>query len=131
MLRIFEPILGEKAQSLRMLLSFVHCCNTNKRYAVAGEHTRSIQIATPSVGGLMKYAVKTMTCLGCKTAMKPSNSIKGLSDYMYLFIFTYSYTLIDGAVCNNCRPKLGDLHFKQVCLLISLSLMLTHSSRLH
>lgn len=81
LLRIFEPILGEKAQSL-----------------LAGEHTRSIQIATPSIGGLMKYAVKTMTCLGCKTALKPSNSIK------------------DGAVCNNCRPKLGDLHFKQVTL---------------
>ncbi|GJJ11212.1 hypothetical protein Clacol_005444 [Clathrus columnatus] len=87
LLRIFEPILGEKAQSL-----------------LAGEHTRTIQIATPSVGGLMKYAVKTITCLGCKTALKPSNSVKGM----------LTETLTDGAVCNNCRPKLGELYIKQV-----------------
>jgi DNA polymerase delta subunit 1 len=27
------------------------------------------------VGGLMKFAVKTVTCMGCKTALKPSNSV--------------------------------------------------------
>ncbi|CAJ0746625.1 10676_t:CDS:10 [Entrophospora sp. SA101] len=43
--RIFEPIL------------------------VAGNHTRVIQVATPSVGGLMKFTVKTATCLGCKTPL--------------------------------------------------------------
>ncbi|TFY72913.1 hypothetical protein EVG20_g104 [Dentipellis fragilis] len=74
LLRIFEPILGEKASSL-----------------LSGDHTRTIQIATPTVGGLMKFAVKTVTCLGCKTPLRANNSIK------------------DGAVCNNCRPKLGEL----------------------
>jgi len=59
LMRIFEPILGEKANSL-----------------LAGEHTRSIQIATPTVGGLMKFAVKTATCLGCRTPLKSS---KGMS----------------------------------------------------
>ncbi|KIJ55415.1 hypothetical protein M422DRAFT_73327 [Sphaerobolus stellatus SS14] len=81
LLRIFEPVLGEKAQSL-----------------LSGDHTRTIQISTPSVGGLMKFAVKTVTCLGCKTPLKATNSFKG------------------GAVCNNCRPKLGDLYQKQVDL---------------
>ncbi|KAG5647896.1 hypothetical protein DXG03_007820 [Asterophora parasitica] len=38
LMRIFEPILGEKASSL-----------------LSGDHTRTIQIATPTVGGLMKW----------------------------------------------------------------------------
>ncbi|KAF8573753.1 hypothetical protein K439DRAFT_1399532 [Ramaria rubella] len=79
LMRIFEPILGEKAASL-----------------LSGDHTRTIQIATPSVGGLMKFAVKTVTCLGCKTPLRANNSMK------------------DGAVCNNCRPKLGELFQKQI-----------------
>ncbi|EIW79208.1 hypothetical protein CONPUDRAFT_138364 [Coniophora puteana RWD-64-598 SS2] len=79
LMRIFEPILGEKANSL-----------------LAGEHTRTIQIATPSVGGLMKFAVKTVTCLGCKTQLRPNNSVK------------------NGAVCNNCRPRIGELYQKQI-----------------
>ena len=45
--------------------------------AVSGDHTRTIQIATPTVGGLMKFAVKTRTCLGCKTALKSTNSVPG------------------------------------------------------
>ena len=47
---------------------------------VSGDHTRTIQIATPTVGGLMKFAVKTKTCLGCKTALKPTNSVPGRED---------------------------------------------------
>ncbi|KAI0766572.1 DNA polymerase family B-domain-containing protein [Trametes elegans] len=79
LMRIFEPILGEKASSL-----------------LSGDHTRTIQVATPTVGGLMKFAVKRITCLGCKTPLQANNSVKG------------------GAVCNNCRPKLGELYQKQV-----------------
>ncbi|KAI5452167.1 DNA-directed DNA polymerase delta [Naganishia albida] len=78
LLRIFEPILGEKANSL-----------------LAGDHTRTIQIATPTVGGLMKFAVKTVTCLGCRTVLRTNK---------------------DGAVCANCRPRLGELYQKQVAL---------------
>jgi len=44
---------------------------------VSGDHTRTIQIATPTVGGLMKFAVKTVTCLGCKTPLRSNNSVKG------------------------------------------------------
>ncbi|KAF5336013.1 hypothetical protein D9611_006176 [Ephemerocybe angulata] len=81
LMRIFEPILGEKAQSL-----------------LSGDHTRTIQIATPTVGGagLMKFAVKTATCMGCKTPLKKTNSVP------------------NGAVCNNCRGRLVELHQKQV-----------------
>ncbi|EGO22139.1 hypothetical protein SERLADRAFT_451027 [Serpula lacrymans var. lacrymans S7.9] len=79
LMRIFEPILGEKASSL-----------------LSGGHTRSIQIATPTVGGLMKFAVKTVTCLGCKTPLRANNSVK------------------NGAVCNNCRPKTAELYQRHV-----------------
>ncbi|KAJ7918757.1 DNA polymerase family B-domain-containing protein [Mycena leptocephala] len=79
LLRIFEPILGERANSL-----------------LSGDHTRTIQIATPTVGGLMKFAVKTVTCLGCKTPLRANNSVK------------------NGALCNNCRPRMGELYQKQI-----------------
>lgn len=62
LMRIFEPILGDKANSL-----------------LAGEHTRTISIATPTIGGLMKFAVRTVTCLGCKTPLKTNN--KGESQF--------------------------------------------------
>ncbi|KIJ65720.1 hypothetical protein HYDPIDRAFT_39637 [Hydnomerulius pinastri MD-312] len=79
LMRIFEPILGEKANSL-----------------LSGGHTRTIAIATPTVGGLMKFAVKTVTCLGCKTPLRSNNSVA------------------NGAVCNNCRPRIGELYQKQI-----------------
>lgn len=77
--RIFEPILGDKVSRL-----------------LNGDHTRTVQIATPTTGGLMKFAVKTATCLGCKTPLKSTNSVP------------------NGAVCNNCRPRLPELYQKQV-----------------
>ena len=75
--RIFEPILGEKkAASL-----------------LTGEHTRSISVAAPTIGGLMKFAKKTRTCMGCK---KP---LVGATESA-------------GAVCINCRPRIGELYTK-------------------
>ncbi|ERF72347.1 DNA polymerase delta catalytic subunit [Endocarpon pusillum Z07020] len=77
--RIFEPILGEKkAASL-----------------LSGDHTRSISVAAPTLGGLMKFAKKTLTCMGCKKPL-------GASDEKA------------GAVCENCRPRLGELYTKQL-----------------
>ncbi|KAG0335796.1 DNA-directed DNA polymerase delta [Podila horticola] len=74
LLRIFEPILGDKAESL-----------------LAGDHTRTIQVSTPSVGGLMRFAVRTATCLGCKTPLKKGES----------------------AVCANCKGRAPELYQKQ------------------
>jgi DNA polymerase delta subunit 1 len=53
LLRIFEPILQNAESQL-----------------FAGDHTRAIQVAAPSTGGLMKFAVRRMACLGCKAALK-------------------------------------------------------------
>ncbi|KAJ3019409.1 DNA-directed DNA polymerase delta [Thoreauomyces humboldtii] len=75
LMRIFEPILGSKANRL-----------------LAGDHTRTIQVAAPTIGGLMKFAVKSATCLGCKAVLRPDEL----------------------AVCQHCKPKLGELYIKQL-----------------
>lgn len=75
--RIFDPILGEK-KSAQLL---------------TGEHTRSIAVAAPSLGGLMKFAKKTQTCMGCKKPLVGKDEM-------------------EGAVCENCRPRLGELYTK-------------------
>ncbi|KAG1828886.1 hypothetical protein DFJ58DRAFT_876377 [Suillus subalutaceus] len=54
---------------------------------LSGAHTRSIQIATPTVGGLMKFTAKTVTCLGCKPPLLSNSNVK------------------HGAVCNNSISK--------------------------
>ena len=75
LLRIFEPILGERANSL-----------------LSGEHTRVLQVATSNVGALMKFAVKTVQCLGCRTPLKDQRA----------------------AVCSNCKPRETELYFDKV-----------------
>jgi len=74
--RIFDPILGEKKAA----------------QLLTGEHTRSISVAAPTMGGLMKFAKKTLTCMGCK---KP---LRGAEEH--------------GAVCENDRPRFGELYQK-------------------
>ena len=75
--RIFDPILGErKAGQL-----------------LTGEHTRSVAVAAPTMGGLMKFAKKTQTCMGCKKPLHSNHESAG-------------------ATCENCRPRLGELYQK-------------------
>ncbi|KAI5867309.1 DNA polymerase family B-domain-containing protein [Durotheca rogersii] len=75
--RIFDSILGE----------------TKSKSLLTGDHTRSISVAAPTVGGLMKFTKKTMTCMGCK---KPLTSKEESS----------------GAVCADCGPRVGELYKK-------------------
>lgn len=75
--RIFDPILGEKKAA----------------QLLTGEHTRSISVAAPTMGGLTKFTKKTQTCMGCK---KP---LVGKDEK-------------EGAVCENCRPRFGELYQK-------------------
>ncbi|KAL1969763.1 hypothetical protein VTN77DRAFT_8316 [Rasamsonia byssochlamydoides] len=77
--RIFEPILGEKKAA----------------QLLTGEHTRSISVAAPSLGGLMKFAKKTQTCMGCKKPLVGKDERAG-------------------AVCEACRPRMGELYTKTV-----------------
>ena len=75
LLRIFEPILPNAESQL-----------------FAGDHTRVIQVAAPSTGGLMKFAVKRMSCLGCKASLKNQNEV----------------------VCAHCRPNINAIYLKQL-----------------
>ncbi|KAL8934824.1 MAG: hypothetical protein Q9211_005029 [Gyalolechia sp. 1 TL-2023] len=75
--RIFEPILGEKKAG----------------QLLTGEHTRSVSVAAPALGGLMKFAQKTQTCMGCKKPLRTQAEMSG-------------------AVCENCRPRIGELYTK-------------------
>ncbi|KAI9873908.1 MAG: DNA-directed DNA polymerase delta [Pleopsidium flavum] len=75
--RIFDPILGEKKAG----------------QLLTGEHTRSISVAAPTLGGLMKFAKKTQTCMGCKKPLVGKEEMTG-------------------AVCENCRPRMGELYQK-------------------
>ncbi|ORY27277.1 ribonuclease H-like protein [Rhizoclosmatium globosum] len=59
----------------------------------AGDHLRTISVAAPtSMRGLMKFAVRTATCLGCRTPLPKDET----------------------AVCINCRPKMVDLYQKHL-----------------
>ncbi|KAI9773153.1 MAG: DNA-directed DNA polymerase delta [Geoglossum simile] len=60
---------------------------------LTGEHTRSITVAASSVGGLMKFTKKTQTCMGCKKPLTGKDESTG-------------------AVCENCRPRMGELYQK-------------------
>ncbi|XP_053546791.1 DNA polymerase delta catalytic subunit [Bombina bombina] len=82
LLRIFEPILGEtKAESTLL----------------KGEHTRCKTVLTSKVGGLMAFAKKRSTCIGCKASLNH-----------------------DGAVCNYCKQRESELHQKEISHLSSL-----------
>ena len=81
LMRIFEPVMGEKASTL--------LCNY--QLTIAGNHTRTVSVAAPSSGALMKFAVKTATCLGCKAPLKKNPN---------------------GAVCENCIDLLPELYSK-------------------
>ncbi|KAJ1929613.1 DNA-directed DNA polymerase delta [Tieghemiomyces parasiticus] len=74
--RLFEPILGDKISQL-----------------FTGEHTRTIQISTPTTGGLMKFAVKSFTCLACKAPLPRKNT---------------------SAVCAKCTHRAPGLYRKQL-----------------
>jgi DNA polymerase delta subunit 1 len=54
-----------------------------------GDHTRFIHKATPSTGGMMKFAKKVVTCANCKT------TISGKDDEIVL--------------CKHCKPYEADV----------------------
>eukprot|EP00126_Sphaerothecum_destruens_P006174 Sdes_comp19247_c1_seq1m10197 len=74
LMRIFEPILEDNAKSL-----------------LNGEHTRHISVATPTVGGIMKFAKVLKTCAGCRMPLGKGE---------------------DGSVCVNCKHRESELYQK-------------------
>ena len=54
LLRIFEPILGERAESVLL----------------RGDHTRTKIVVTSKVGALAAFTKKRATCIGCKVSCR-------------------------------------------------------------
>ncbi|KAJ6819957.1 putative DNA polymerase delta catalytic subunit [Iris pallida] len=75
LLRIFEPILKNASREL-----------------LHGSHTRSVSISTPSNSGIMKFAKKQLSCLGCKAVI--SNA--------------------DQTLCSHCKGREAELYCKSV-----------------
>jgi len=59
LVRIFEPILGSKAES-----SLLH-----------GEHTRTRSVVTSKIGGLAGFTTRKSTCVGCKTVLPDDRAV--------------------------------------------------------
>ncbi|KAL8555058.1 hypothetical protein ACS0TY_003019 [Phlomoides rotata] len=105
LLRIFEPILKNASKEL-----------------LQGSHTRSISISTPSNSGIMKFAKKQLTCIGCKALISNSSqtlcshckgreaelyckSVANVSDLEELF----------GRLWTQCQECQGSLHQDVLC----------------
>ncbi|ESQ31505.1 hypothetical protein EUTSA_v10003565mg [Eutrema salsugineum] len=73
LLRIFEPVLKNASKEL-----------------LHGSHTRSISITTPSNSGIMKFAKKQLSCVGCKVPIS------------------------NGTLCQRCKGREAELYCKNV-----------------
>lgn len=65
LLRIFEPILGEKAESILL----------------RGEHTRTRSVVTSKVSALGAFTKKRETCIGCKTVLQSGYEHKAVCQH--------------------------------------------------
>jgi len=74
LMRLFAPILK------------------NPKELLTGAHTRSITVTTPTVasGGIMKFAKKRLTCLGCRAQLSPGET----------------------TVCKHCKPNEAEIYGK-------------------
>lgn len=94
LLRIFEPILKDKTESVllskeyRFATAFV-CLFAH--LILEGEHTLTKTIIHSKIGGLMAFTKRTETCLSCKTLLPDTQ-----------------------ATCAHCKPKEAELYQRQV-----------------
>lgn len=65
LLRIFEPILGDKAESILL----------------RGEHTRTRAVVTSKVGALAAFTKKREACLGCKALLTKEYETRALCQH--------------------------------------------------
>ncbi|GAB4835573.1 DNA polymerase delta catalytic subunit [Ancistrocladus abbreviatus] len=84
LLRIFEPILKNASKEL-----------------LHGSHTRSISISTPSNSGIMKFAKKQLTCIGCKALISGN----------------------DRTLCSHCKGREAELYCKAVANVSELEIL--------
>lgn len=104
-LRIFEPILKNASKEL-----------------LHGSHTRSISISTPSNSGIMKFAKKQYTCIGCKALLSTGISTlcihcKGREAELYCKTVAQVSDLevLFGRLWTQCQECQGSLHQDVLC----------------
>ncbi|XP_038073586.1 DNA polymerase delta catalytic subunit-like [Patiria miniata] len=107
LLRIFEPVIGEhKAQAVLF----------------KGEHTLTKTKVTSKIGGLMAFAKKRSTCIGCKTPLDKDNSAvckhcKNIETEIYQKEVIHLNALEEkfGRLWTQCQRCQGSLHEDILC----------------
>ncbi|TVU48426.1 hypothetical protein EJB05_08062, partial [Eragrostis curvula] len=105
LLRIFEPILKNASKEL-----------------LHGSHTRAVSISTPSNSGIMKFAKKQLTCLGCKAVISGANQTlcshcKGREAELYCksVANVSELEMLFGRLWTQCQECQGSLHQDVLC----------------
>ncbi|GJN06058.1 hypothetical protein PR202_ga23743 [Eleusine coracana subsp. coracana] len=105
LLRIFEPILKNASKEL-----------------LHGSHTRAVSISTPSNSGIMKFAKKQLTCLGCKALISGANQTlcshcKGREAELYCKSVSNvsELEMLFGRLWTQCQECQGSLHQDVLC----------------
>ncbi|KAJ4795219.1 DNA polymerase [Rhynchospora pubera] len=104
-LRIFDPILPNARKEL-----------------LQGSHTRALSKSTPSNSGIMKFAKKQLSCLGCKAVISGSNQTlcshcKGREAELYCKTVGNVSELesLFGRLWTQCQECQGSLHQDVLC----------------
>ncbi|RXH93939.1 hypothetical protein DVH24_016006 [Malus domestica] len=105
LLRIFEPILKNASKEL-----------------LHGSHTRSISISTPANSGIMRFAKKQLTCVGCKALLSKADRTlcshcKGREAELYCKTVAHvsELEMLFGRLWTQCQECQGSLHQDVLC----------------
>ncbi|RWR92782.1 DNA polymerase delta catalytic subunit isoform X1 [Cinnamomum micranthum f. kanehirae] len=105
LLRIFEPILKNASKEL-----------------LHGSHTRAVSISTPSNSGIMKFAKKQLTCIGCKALLSNADQTlcshcKGREAELYCKTVANvsDLEMVFGRLWTQCQECQGSLHQDVLC----------------
>ncbi|XP_078043846.1 DNA polymerase delta 1, catalytic subunit isoform X1 [Augochlora pura] len=108
LVRIFEPILGDKAESLLL----------------KGDHTRTKSVATSRVGALSAFTRKKEVCLGCKAILKPEREKMAVCEHCepkeaeFFQTELYLGRQLEEKFCRlwtECQRCQGSLHQEVLC----------------
>ncbi|XP_026669153.1 DNA polymerase delta catalytic subunit isoform X2 [Ceratina calcarata] len=108
LVRIFEPILGDKAESLLL----------------KGDHTRTRSRVTSKVGALSAFTLKKAACLGCKAVLTPEREKMALCQYCepkeaeFYQTELYMGRKLEEKFCRlwtECQRCQGSLHQEVLC----------------
>lgn len=108
LIRIFEPILGDKAESLLL----------------RGEHTRTRSIVTSKVGALAAFTKKKASCIGCKSVLPSDREKMALCRYCepkeieFYQTELYAGRKLEEKFCRlwtECQRCQGSLHQEVLC----------------